>query len=154
VKQSGPDEDLRLPAMRVVDTFADPTMFATKAHTGLADSDYYENEGVALTPSRNDRAAMGKAIHEWLGTIIDGEPKVQILRSGCPQLIKTLPEMQIDKNDPRKIAPGNDHWVVCLGYFCQGYSTPSQEYTPSTMPLWMRKKHTPTHLVGQSNYTR
>ena len=140
--------------MRVVDTFADPTMFATKAHTGLADSDYYETEGVSLTASRNDRAAMGKAIHEWLGTIIDGAPKLQILRSGCPQLIKTLPEMQRDKNDPRKIAPGNDHWVVTLAYFCQGYSTPSVEYTPSTLPLWMRKKQTAVARVGQANYVR
>lgn len=138
--------------MRVVDTFADPTMFATKAHTGLADSDYYEDNQVPLTPSRNDRAAMGKAIHEWLGTIIDAEPRLQILRSGCPQLIKTLPEMQRDKNDPRKIAPGNDHWTVTLAYFCQGMTAPSVEYTESTMPLWMRKKHAPVALVGQGNY--
>lgn len=138
--------------MRVVDTFADPTMFATKAHTGLADSDYYESEQISLTPSRNDRAAMGKAIHEWLGTIVDEEPKLAILRSGCPQLIKTLPEMQRDKNDPRKIAPGNDHWVVSLAYFCQGFSAPSMEYTESTLPLWMRKKASPIARVGASNY--
>jgi phage terminase large subunit len=138
--------------MRVVDTFADPTMFATKAHTGLADSDYYEDNQVPLTPSRNDRAAMGKAIHEWLGTVIDDEPKLQILRSGCPMLIKTLPEMQRDKNDPRKIAEGNDHWVVSLAYFCQGMTAPSVEYTESTLPLWMRKKQAPVSLVGQGNY--
>lgn len=140
--------------MRVVDNFSDPTMFATSNHTGLADSDYYEQNGIALTPSRNDRAAAGKAIHEWLGTIIDAAPKLQILREGCPQLIRTLPDMQMDKTDPRKIAAGNDHWVMALGYFCQGMTAPSVEYTPASLPLWMRKKAGTSHVLGQYNVAK
>lgn len=137
--------------MRVVDTFSDPTMFATSNHTGLADSDYYEANGIALTPSRNDRAAIGKSIHEWLGTLVDGEPKLQILREACPMLIRTLPEMQMDKTDPRKIAPGNDHWVVALGYFCQGMTAPSQEFIATTVKPWMRKKPGSRHVLGSRN---
>lgn len=137
--------------MRVVDTFADPTMFATSSHTGLADADYYENNKVPLTASRNDRAASGKAIHEWLGTLIDGEPKLQILREACPQLIRTLPDMQRDKNDPRKIAAGNDHWVIALSYFCQGMTAPSKESAVSALPLWMRKKPGHRHVIGREN---
>jgi hypothetical protein len=106
--------------MRVVDSFCDPTMFTTSNHDGLADADYYEANGIALTPSRNDRAAIGKAIHEWLGTLIDGEPKLQILREGCPQLIRTIPDMQMDKNDPRKIAAGYDHFVMRSGISARG----------------------------------
>jgi hypothetical protein len=139
--------------MRVLDDFADPTMFATSNHTGLADSDYYEQNGIALTASRNDRAAIGKAIHEWLGTIIDGEPKLQILREGCPQLIRTIPDMQIDSNDNRKIAGGgNDHWCVALGYFCQGMTAPSREFTTAATPLWMRpKKNHNQFVLGRHN---
>lgn len=140
--------------MRVIDTFADPTMFATSSHTGKSDSDYYEENGIALTASRNDRAASGKAIHEWLGTVIDAEPKLQIMREGCPQLLKTLPEMQMDKNDPRKIAAGNDHWVIALSYFCQGMTAPSREYQSTSVPLWMRKKKTERHVIGRDNVAR
>lgn len=140
--------------MRVMDTFADPTMFATSAHTGLADSDYYEQNHIPLTPSRNDRAAAGKAIHEWLGTIIDAAPKLQILREGCPQLIRTLPDMQMDKNDPRKIAAGNDHYVISLAYFCQGMTAPSVEYTGAATPLWMRKKKGTAHVLGRYNVAK
>lgn len=138
--------------MRVVDDFADPTMFTTSNHTGLADSDYYEQQGIALTASRNDRAAIGKAIHEWLGTIIDGEPKLQILREGCPQLIRTIPDMQMDRTDPRKVAAGNDHWVVALGYFCQGMTAPSREHETTAMPLWMKpKRGAERQVLGHSN---
>jgi hypothetical protein len=143
--------------MRIVDTFCDPTMFATSNHTGLADSDYYEQNGIALTPSRNDRAACGKAIHEWLGTIIDGEPKLQILAPqddglGCPQLIRTIPSMQMDKLDPRKIAGGgNDHYVIDIGYFCQGMTAPSREFATAAVPLWMRPKHVEKSVLGSRN---
>jgi phage terminase large subunit len=146
--------DIVQPRMHIVDSFCDPTMFATSNHTGLADSDYYEINGVALTPSRNDRAAIGKAIHEWLGTLIDGEPKLQILREGCPQLIRTIPDMQMDKNDPRKIAPGNDHYVVSLGYFCQGMTGPSHEYSTAPLPTWMRKKRGEREVVGSTAVQR
>lgn len=140
--------------MRIVDSFCDPTMFTTSNHDGLADADYYEANGIALTPSRNDRAAAGKAIHEWLGTLIDGEPKLQILREGCPQLIRTLPDMQMDKNDPRKIAAGYDHFVFALGYFCQGMTAPSREFASTAIPPWMRKKQSDRYVLGRNNVQR
>lgn len=140
--------------MRVVDTFSDPQMFATSAHTGRSDSDYYEDAGIALTGSRNDRYASGKAIHEWLGTLVDAEPKLQIYREGCPQLIRTIPDMQMDKNDPRKIAAGNDHWVIALSYFCQGMTAPSHEFATTTIPHWMRKKGSDRHVLGRHNISK
>jgi phage terminase large subunit len=142
--------------MRIVETFSDPSMGANAGHTGLSIEDYYNNNGVHLTPSRNDRAAAGAAIHEWLNTTIDEQPKLQILRHqpssglGCPNLLRTIPDMRCDKRDASKIADGEDHWVIALGYFCQGDVTHSIEPLHSSIPLYLRPQVT-RKVLGNKN---
>jgi phage terminase large subunit len=136
--------------MRIVETTADPSIWANSGHTGLAVADYFEQNGVPLTPSRNDRAAAGYAIHEWLNALVDEEPKLQIHRSAV-NLIRTLPEMRIDKHDASKIAAGNDHWVIALAYFCQGHIAPSREPSISVVPRWMHPKKTTRRVLGAAN---
>lgn len=126
--------------MRIVDTFADPSMWIDGHRTGMSVADYYEANGVPLTPSKNDRRAIGIAIHEWLNTLIDGEPKLQVYREGCPSILRTFPQMRADKSDPVRIADGDDHWVISLGYFCLSDIAPSREpHSPGDVPFWMRK---------------
>lgn len=60
--------------MKVVETFCDPTMFANSEATGNSLGDIFQRNGIPLTPSKNDRAAAGSAIHEWLGTVVNGSP--------------------------------------------------------------------------------
>ncbi len=128
-------------------------MEAASSHTGVSISDYYEEYGVPLTPSRNDRAAAGFAIHEFLNTIIDEEPKLQIVREACPNLIRTIGEMRVDKHDATKIAAGNDHWVISLSYFCQGAVSASRDPERPAVPLWLRKKRTRA-ILGSDNIGR
>jgi hypothetical protein len=107
--------------MRVIETLCDPTMFDGSEATGSSVGDNFEINRIPLTPSKNNRSAAGFAIHEWLGTVLpDGKPKLQIYAPGCPQLVKTLPEMEIDRNNPERIKDGNDHYVISLAYFCMG----------------------------------
>jgi len=130
--------------MRIVDTFADPYMWIDGKRQGVSYADYYEINGVPLTQSKNDRKAIGLAIHEWLNTVIDEQPKLQIYREGCPSLIRTLPQMRADKADPVRIADGDDHWTIALGYFCMSDVVASRE--PSTLgslPRWMSRKPSP-----------
>lgn len=128
--------------MKIVETFCDPTMFDNQKATGASVGDLMEQHGLALTPSVNDRIAAGFAIHEWLNTIVETGtttvPKLQLLRFGCPQLIRTIPEMRQDKNNPQKIADGEDHYVLALAYFCMGNAVPSLEIAPSVRKPWMR----------------
>ncbi|HEX6276024.1 MAG TPA: phage terminase large subunit [Polyangiaceae bacterium] len=127
--------------MRITETFADPSMFDNQKATGTSVADLIEQQGIALTPSVNDRIAAGYAIHELLNTEIAGTPKLQFLRYGCPQLIRTLPEIRQDKNNPQKIAHGNDHYVMALSYFAMGNAVPSLEVVESVRKPWMRAYH-------------
>lgn len=141
--------------MRIADTLCDPTVFVgNKATNGHSVGDIIETNGVALTPSLNDRAAIGKAIHEWLNSEIDGLPKLQILREACPHLIRTLPDMRIDRSNPERIADGEDHYVIALGYFCQSWITASTEPSSPAVPRWMRKRESDRRVLGRDNVTR
>jgi len=126
--------------LHTVDTYCDPTMFFNEAateHTSIGD--IFEANGIPLSPSVNDRTAAGFAIHEYLSTVLeDGLPKLQIYGPGCPMLTRTLPEMRVHKTDPRKIANGNDHWVIALAYFCMGTVGVSRETLVNPKPRWMR----------------
>jgi hypothetical protein len=128
--------------MRIVDTYCDPTMFmGSKATDNTSIGDIFEDNGVPLTPSINDRAAAGFAIHEYLNTILeDGLPQLQIYGPGCPQLTRTIPQMRIHKTDPRKLADGPDHWTISLSYFCQGRIGTSREPHTVHTPLYMKPK--------------
>ena len=141
--------------MKVLSTFCDPTMFvASKATEGQSIGDIFELNGVDLTPSTNDRAAAGEAIHEWLNTVIDEEPKLQVLRHGAPNLLRTIPDMRQDKNNPRRIADGEDHWVISLGYFCQSDIAPSREPSTPRIPRWMQPVSTKSKKLGANNVRR
>lgn len=126
--------------MHVVETFADPTMFIKDGSAPFSIAEQFEQNGIPLTACQNDRELYGYAIHEYLNTLVDGQPKVQILEAACPDLVKTFPLMQMDPLDNRKIANGNDHWVICLAYFCMGQAPPSRNYEVSNIPQWMRPK--------------
>jgi hypothetical protein len=138
--------------MRVLDTLCDPSMFvASKATEGMSIGDIFDINGVPLTPSLNDRAAAGLAIHEWLNTVIDEQPKLQVLREGCPNLIRTFPEMRIDKNDPRRIADGEDHYVISLGYFCMSWVSASNDPERPAIPRWMQQPTGTRKPIGARN---
>jgi hypothetical protein len=136
--------------MKIAESYCDPSMFDGSRATGSSVGDLMEQQGLALTPSVNDRVAIGYAIHEWLNNEIDGLPKLQMLRYGTPNLIRTIPEIRQDKNNPQKIADGNDHYVMALGYFCMAAATPSIEVAESIRRPWMRAQRSP-YRIGIDN---
>lgn len=152
------------PNMRVAESFADPKMFDNEKATEMQSiGNIFEDNGVTLTKSRNDRAQIGFAIHELLNTILDdGLPKLQIFLPeapipgwGCPQLVKTFPLMRVDKNNPTRIADGNDHWVISLGYFCQGRIGASTEDASETvLPWWMQQNDQSRLVLGRESVRR
>lgn len=136
--------------MRVIETYCDPSMFFNSAATdNTSIGDIFEANGVPLSPSQNDRAAAGFAIHEYLNHILeDGLPQLQIYSFGCPMLLRTIPEMRVHKNDPRKIADGNDHYVICAAYYCMGRIGTSREPRTALQPHWMKKKPAAVNRLG------
>lgn len=134
--------------MHVVTTFCDPTMFIKRGDATFSVGEQFEQHGVPLDPAQNDRELYGYAVHEYLADVIDDHPKVQIVRHACPELIRTIPILQMDANDPRKIADGPDHWVVAFAYFCMGQAMPTTDPVESVVPRWMRPKRTYRPVVG------
>lgn len=132
----------------IVETFADPTMFirngtATVGPSGapaFSIAEIFEQNGVPLTASINDRTQFGYSIHDHLNTLIDGTPQLQIVKYAAKDLIRTFPTIRTDKLDPVKMADGEDHWVVALAYYCMGLAAPARDPFKSDVPFWMRKK--------------
>lgn len=106
--------------VQVRETFCDPSMFPPDGHDIEMEGNLFEQNGVPLTPSRNDRVAAGFSISEWLNTPLDdGLPALQLWTPGCPVLAKTLPTMRMDPKKPERIADSSkDHATITLGYFC------------------------------------
>ena len=129
--------------MAVAETFADPTMFIKTGLDPYSIAEKFEHNGVPLTPSQNDRILFGYSLHEMMNTLIDGLPSWQILEYACPELVKTIPLLQKDQTDARKVADGPDHWAVSCAYFAMGKTPASRDPVRPLIPRWMQSKKKP-----------
>jgi hypothetical protein len=133
--------------MHITESFCDPTM-NIKEGQDYSIGEIFEMNGVPVTAAVNDRILYGYAVHEYLNTLINGRPQLNIVDAkgpyGCPKLIQTFPTLRRDKLDPRKIANGPDHWVVALAYFCMGMAVASRKSATSSVPQWMRPRKRPS----------
>ena len=132
--------------MHVVETYCDPTMFIKTGNAPYSIGEIFEQNGVPLTASQNDRELYGYSIHEMLNTIIDDLPSWQILEHACPELVRTIPLLQMDTSDARKIANGPDHWAISCAYFAMGGAPPSRDPIVPPLPRWMMPKQRPRGL--------
>jgi hypothetical protein len=150
--------------MKIHETFCDASMFGKDGNSDYSIAEIFENNGVSMTPIRNDRTLAGYAICEHFSTLIDGSgvqkdgtvrrhPKLQLLfpdwGMGCKELIRTIPLMTRDPLDPEKIAAGEDHWVVALAYFCMGRAMPTKDPVRTDTPYWMRKKKSQRRIYNR-----
>jgi len=130
--------------MHIVETHCDPSMFIKTGVTIYSIGELFEQNGVPLTQSVNKRELFGYSIHNYLNTIIDELPQVQIVKPlgiyGCPNLIRTLPRLRMDPADTRKIAAGDDHHAVALAYFCMSSAAPSNDPIVPVKYPWMQPK--------------
>lgn len=129
--------------MHIVESFCDPQMLIKEGQT-YSIGELFEMGGVPVTPSQNDRTLSGYAIHDHLNTLVDEKPQLQIVKGagsyGCTDLVRTIPQMRMDKTDPAKIANGEDHWVMALSYFCMGQAPPSRDIKLQSIPRYLRRK--------------
>jgi hypothetical protein len=151
--------------MRVAMTYCDPTMDIKTAADVRSIKDIFEDNGVPMEPSINNREHYAHAVHTALQEEVQGGvnedgtpvllPKLQILDKngpsmGCPYLIKTIPQMRFDPKHPLRMADSkNDHAVIALAYFLisSGALERRSIETMYRIPKWMRPKEQP-----RSNY--
>jgi len=139
--------------LHIVTTFADPSLWIGEKEMNHCLANEFENNGVPLTKSKNDRKAAGYAIQEHLNTLLkDGDPKLQIIENNCPVLLRSLRAMKIDKKIAGRIADHKlDHAPIALGYFCMAGVSPSQIPNKSAIKPWMQPKHGKSRILGSGN---
>lgn len=136
--------------MQIVETFADPSMFVKRGDSPYSIAEIFEMNGVPLTPSQANRELYGYALHEILDREIDGHPEWQIVAPECPNLVRTMPLVQMDPVDPRKLAHGEDHYVECAAYFAIGKAQPNKNAATPARPLWTLPRRAHNRMVAAS----
>ena len=131
--------------MHIIESFCDPTMLI-KEGQAYSIGEIFEQNGVPVTASKNDRELYGYSIHEYLNTLIDEAPQVQMVSYTCPDLIRTIPQQRMDKTHPSRLGEGEDHWVVALAYFCMGSASPSRDPVARISHKWMQPKTRSRHV--------
>lgn len=140
--------------MQISMTYCDPTMALKTAADIRTIKDIFEDNGIPMEESINNREHYAHAVHTALAEEINiGDsqnpimlPRLQILKHGCPYLIKTLPQQRYDPKHPLRMADNkNDHAVIALAYFL--ISSGSFEHKGNSLslfkiPRWMRPKET------------
>jgi len=104
----------------------DQSMWGSRKEQGLGKSigEVYEEEfgiptKIVLKPGSKDRHARVQRVKAALGTAPDGFPWWQIT-AACPNLLRTLPELPHDADDPEDIdTDAEDHAYDAVGLFWQ-----------------------------------
>ena len=137
--------------MKVAMTYCDPVMHMKTAADVRTIMEIFEENGVPMEPSVNNREHYAHAVHTALQEEAEpGVPRLQILDKtpgpgnlGCPYLIKTIPQMRFDPKHPLRMADSkNDHGVIALAYFLisSGAMERKSANTLYRVPKWMRPK--------------
>lgn len=102
----------------------DPSMFNNTAGTGTTVAGQYQTNGVIITKAKNQRIGGWQNVRRYLGA----SPVDQVVRlkifDNCTNLIRTLPMMRHDRNNPEDLdTKDEDHAVDALRYLlgCRPY---------------------------------
>lgn len=135
--------------MRISMTYCDPVMDIKTAADVRTIKDIFEENGVPMETSINNREHYAHAVHTALQEEVEpGIPKLQILDKqppnfGCPYLIKTIPQQRYDPKHPLRMADNkNDHGVIALAYFLISSGATERRSASSLykLPKWMRPR--------------
>ena len=151
-------EDERLGVRNVAMTYCDPSMDINTTADIRTIKEIYEQSGIPMECSINDREEFATSIHQALAELAgDGLPRIQFYqagRKGCPYLVRTIPQMrfhpkQFKKMDDHK----DDHAVVALAYYLMSHSAdPRNEINfGRPLPRWMKPKELKRMLLGNNN---
>lgn len=146
---------------RVTATIADPTIKIHGGHDAVSIHDIFERNGVPMDLAVNDREKYAHAIHSALQEEVDQHtPRLTILRSGCPYLVKSIPQMRFDEHNPMKMADHkHDHPPITLAYHllsAHGALTTTRPDTRPQRPAWMQEymPKPERFVLGRSNTRR
>lgn len=130
------------------DTLAPPDLWNRSQETGKSKALLFNEAGLTLNKSNNDREAGWLAIRELLKVDSSGEPRLKIFRT-CTRLINDLPQLQHDEKHPTDCAvePHDiTHVPDALRYFAIAWTYPAESEART------KKKTLPYALVTEENH--
>ncbi|MCL2081315.1 MAG: phage terminase large subunit [Oscillospiraceae bacterium] len=126
---------------KITVTFAPPDLFSRGQDTGKSVAEILTNYGVTLYKSDNRRVTGWLNLREWLAPSPDLNGDIKpglVIFETCPNLIRTLPALSHDRNDPNDAAVQPHeltHAPDALRYFASGRPSPPSLNMESTQPL-------------------
>lgn len=130
IKDMNGDDDIYL-------TLAPPDMWSRSQETGRSKAALFDEYGVTVTKSNNDREAGWLAIKELLKVDANGHSRLVIFET-CTELIKCLPALQIDPKKPTDCStePHNiTHAPDGLRYFAVYWTYPQNPDPPKRVKV-------------------
>lgn len=147
------EEEEKLGIRKIAGSFCDPTL---DIHTGAeirTNKEIFEDHGIPLEASINNRELFASAIHTALAEEVEpGIPRLQIFDGGkyrgCPYLIKALPLMRYNPKKPLALADHkHDHPCVSLAYFLISQASyERRSFTQRIIRPWMKPKKSDSKL--------
>lgn len=102
----------------IAGTYADPSIWTKQGH-GFSIAMMYRDAGVICKKAMNARVDGWSRVRDWLrgdGTA-EGGPTLRIFDGACPNLVRTLPDMIHDKDNPEDLDTRlEDHAADTLRY--------------------------------------
>lgn len=116
-------------------TLAPPDMWSRSQETGRSKAALFDEYGVTVTKSNNNREAGWLAIKELLKIDSNGHSRLVIF-DNCTELIKCLPALQIDPKKPTDCSTEPHditHAPDGLRYFAVYWTYPTEDEKPKTV---------------------
>jgi phage terminase large subunit len=110
--------------------FADPSMWKRDSSRNEVTStaEIYAQNGVLLTKADNDHRSKMAKLHAILRDLPDGLPGLQVFEGMCPNLVRTIPALMTDPENPEDLVDGQeDHAFDALTYGLTNWNDPFPE---------------------------
>lgn len=129
---------------KIYQHLAPPDLWNRRQETGKSAAELFNDNGVRLTKSDNDRVQGWYNLKEWLKPYED-EQSIQtaslVITKNCVNLIRTLPQLQSDERDPNDVASQPHeltHGPDAIRYFVTGRPRPNiAQQQKKKSYLWM-----------------
>ena len=119
-------------------TLAPPDMWSRSQESGKSKADLFQESGLTVVRSSNDREAGWLSIKELLAPVSDGKPRLQIFRN-CTDLIRCIPALLIDEKKPTDCSTEPHeftHAPDALRYFAVYFTRPNEIEVPKPKATW------------------
>lgn len=147
------DEELGI--QKVSMTYCDPSMDVNTTADIRTIRDIYEQHGVPMECSINNREMFASSVHKALNEEAElNVPRLQIYGPRCPYLTKSIPQQRYNLKKPEALADSTtDHGVVALAYFLMTHSADDHVsiLAGSKPKPWMNPRKQTKFVLGSEN---